>query len=89
MKDVPRARNKNRLIRVSIACAAILGGTQATGQQSLDQILENGVVVPGKKPPAAATTTKPAKQPPRAAPATRTAVPAAASAGFRMDLPPG
>ncbi|MBZ5625120.1 MAG: tannase/feruloyl esterase family alpha/beta hydrolase [Acidobacteriia bacterium] len=89
MKNVPRARTKNRLIRVSIACAAILGGIQAAGQQSLEQILKNGVVVPGKEPPAAATTAKPAKQPPSAAPAARTAAPAAASAGFRMDLPPG
>ena len=90
MKNVPRARNRSRLIQVSMACAAILAGTHAVGQQSLEQILKNGVVVPGKKPAATAATPKqPANQPQSTTPAARTGTPASAPAGFRMDLPPG
>jgi hypothetical protein len=70
--------------------AAVLGvvtlpGSPATGRQSLDQILNKGVVVPGKNPPAKrASPQQPAK------PAANPAAPATAvSTAFRMDLLPG
>jgi len=69
-----------------IAMLTLATGWQAAGQQSLDQILNKGVVLPGKKAPA------PEKQRPAPTAKQPRSVASAASGGaasFKMDLPPG
>lgn len=79
---------------VALCCAAVLAAAPVAGQQSVEQILKKGVVLPGKKQPQAADPKQPANQPKpvpaRDASANRaTAAPSGDNSGFRMDLPAG
>jgi len=79
-------------MRVTIAgilAAALLAVAPSWGQQSMDQILNKGVVVSNQKPPAKQRSQSPANPPRSAAPPTTDRAASVRSAGFRMDLPPG
>jgi hypothetical protein len=88
MISLAKTGRTKRICKAAVfAGAAVWTGFHAAGQQSLDQILRQGVVAVGDKKPSAAGSAQQQTNPPRGAAGASRA--GDGSAGFRMELPRG